>query len=152
MAPALAKTRAAAHAEKQTVEIAFKDSSEKLLEYVDNPAVKSNFAISIRSVGRFYRATEDFHRRLYRRSILPSWVRRFHFFRFGAIISVPYWSETSSSSGSLSRISHTPSSRDAARTCPRKARPGFSAGLYENILSKGYPGWNEAGAGRSQSQ
>ena len=66
MAPALAKTRAASHAEKQTVEIAFKDSSEKLLEYVDNPAVKSNFAISIRSVGRFYRATEDFHRRIYR--------------------------------------------------------------------------------------
>ena len=66
MAPALAKTRAAAHAEKQTVEIAFKDSSEKLLEYVDNPEVKSNFAVSVRSVGRFYRATEDFHRRMFR--------------------------------------------------------------------------------------
>ena len=66
MSPALAKTRAAAHAEKQTVEIAFKDSSEKLLEYVDNPEVKSNFAVSVRSVGRFYRATEDFHRRMYR--------------------------------------------------------------------------------------
>ena len=66
MAPALAKARAAVHAEKKTVEIAFKDSSEKLIEYVDNPAVKSNFAVSVRSVGRFYRATEDFHRRLYR--------------------------------------------------------------------------------------
>jgi hypothetical protein len=66
MSPALAKARAAAHAEKQTVEIAFKDSSEKLLEYVDNPEVKSNFAVSVRSVGRFYRATEDFHRRMFR--------------------------------------------------------------------------------------
>ena len=66
MSPVLAKARAAAHAEKQTVEIAFKDSSEKLLEYVDNPEVKSNFAVSARSVGRFYRATEDFHRRMFR--------------------------------------------------------------------------------------
>ena len=31
----------------------------------------------------------------------------------------------------------------------RKARAGFPAGLYENILSKGNSGRNEAGAGRS---
>ena len=42
-----------------------------------------------------------------------------------------------------------PSSRDSARTRSRKARAGFPAGLYENILSKGNPGRNEAGAGRS---
>ncbi len=52
----------------------------------------------------------------------------------------------------LTRISHTPSSRDAARTRSGEARPGFSAGLYEIILSKGNPGRNEAGAGRSKSQ
>ncbi|MDP4939712.1 MAG: hypothetical protein NWR21_10400 [Verrucomicrobiales bacterium] len=36
-----------------------------------------------------------------------------------------------------------------ARNCPREARTGFPAGLYENILSKGNSGRNEAGAGRS---
>lgn len=66
MDPILANKTAIAHAEKKTVEIAFKDSSEKLLEYVDNASVKSNFAVAIRSVGRYYRATEDFHRRLFR--------------------------------------------------------------------------------------
>lgn len=62
----LAIQQATRQAEKQTVEIAFKNSSEKLIEYADNPAIKSNFAVSVRSVGRFYRATEDFHRRMYR--------------------------------------------------------------------------------------
>ena len=61
-----AKKAAKLHAEKRVDEIAFKDSSEKLLEYVDNPAVKSNFAMSSRSVARFYRSTEDFQRRIYR--------------------------------------------------------------------------------------
>ena len=61
-----AKKAAALQAEKRTTEIAFKDSSEKLIEYVDNPAVKSNFAMSARSVARFYRSTEDFQRRIYR--------------------------------------------------------------------------------------
>jgi hypothetical protein len=37
-----------------------------VLEYVDNPSIRSNIAISARSVARFYRATEDFYRRLYR--------------------------------------------------------------------------------------
>jgi hypothetical protein len=55
-------------------------------------------------------------------------------------------------SATLARISHIPSSRDAARTRRREARPEFPAGLYENILSKGNPGRNEAEAGRSKSQ
>ena len=54
------------HAEKQVTELAWKQSIDEILEYVDNPAVRSNLAISIRSVARFYRATEDFYRRLYR--------------------------------------------------------------------------------------
>ena len=54
------------HAEKQVTELAWKQSIDEVLEYVDNPAVRSNLAISIRSVARFYRATEDFYRRLYR--------------------------------------------------------------------------------------
>jgi hypothetical protein len=62
----LAEVRAADYAEKRVVETAWKDASERILEYVDNPAVKSNFAIAVRSVGRFYRATEDFQRRVFR--------------------------------------------------------------------------------------
>jgi hypothetical protein len=38
----------------------------QVLAYVDNPAVQSQFAFSIRNFARFYRATEDFYRRLYR--------------------------------------------------------------------------------------
>lgn len=61
-----AERRAASLAEKRVTEIAWKQSTEEILEYVDNPNIRSNLAISIRSVGRFYRATEDFYRRLYR--------------------------------------------------------------------------------------
>lgn len=53
-------------AEKQVVELAWADSTNTLLKYVDNPAIRSNLAVSVRSVGRFYRATEDFYRRVYR--------------------------------------------------------------------------------------
>jgi len=61
-----AKRRAEMLAEKRVTEIAWKQSTEEILEYVDNPNIRSNMAISIRAVGRFYRATEDFYRRLYR--------------------------------------------------------------------------------------
>jgi hypothetical protein len=50
------------------------------------------------------------------------------------------------------RISHSLSSRDAARTRPGEARPGFSEGLYEHILPEGNPGWNEVGVRRSKSE
>lgn len=56
----------AVHAEKQVVEIAWKNAIEQVLQYVDNPNVRTNLATSIRSVARFYRATEDFYRRVYR--------------------------------------------------------------------------------------
>ena len=52
--------------EKQSVEIVTNQAVNTILEYVDNPNVRSNFALSIRHLGRFYRATEDFHRRVYR--------------------------------------------------------------------------------------
>lgn len=53
-------------AEKQVVELAWSDAMNTLLKYVDNPAVRSNLAVSIRATGRFYRATEDFYRRMFR--------------------------------------------------------------------------------------
>jgi hypothetical protein len=60
------RSRAKEHAEAQVTEMAIRDAMEKVLEYVDNPAIKTNLAVSVRSVGRFYRATEDFYRRVYR--------------------------------------------------------------------------------------
>jgi hypothetical protein len=61
-----ARNRAREQSRKLTTEIALNNAAQTLIEYVDNPAVKSNLAISVRSVGRFYRATEDFYRRVYR--------------------------------------------------------------------------------------
>jgi CRISPR/Cas system CMR subunit Cmr6 (Cas7 group RAMP superfamily) len=53
-------------ADKRYTEIAHNEAIDTVLKYVDNPAIKTNFAMSIRHVGRFYRATEDFWRRYYR--------------------------------------------------------------------------------------
>ncbi len=53
-------------AKKKLAEIAEDRARLQVLAYVDNPAVQSQFAFSIRNFARFYRATEDFYRRLYR--------------------------------------------------------------------------------------
>lgn len=57
---------AKAQAEKQRVELAWNGAVNELITFADNPNIRSNFAVSVRSVGRFYRATEDFYRRIYR--------------------------------------------------------------------------------------
>ena len=57
---------AKAQAEKQRVELAWNGAVNELISFADNPNIRSNFAVSVRSVGRFYRATEDFYRRIYR--------------------------------------------------------------------------------------
>lgn len=41
-------------------------AQERVLAFVDNPAVRTQLAMSSRNFARFYRATEDFARRLYR--------------------------------------------------------------------------------------
>ena len=41
-------------------------AKDSVLAYVDNPAVRSQLAMSGRNFARFYRATEDFYRRFYR--------------------------------------------------------------------------------------
>lgn len=53
-------------ASKTYTELAMDEASNIVLKYVDNPAIRSNFALSTRTVARFYRATEDFWRRYYR--------------------------------------------------------------------------------------
>jgi len=45
---------------------AMENAASSLLKYADNPAVRSNFSVSIRMLGRFFRANEDFQRRIYR--------------------------------------------------------------------------------------
>ena len=44
-------------------------ATRRTLEFVDNPNMRTNMAWSIRNFARFYRATEDFYRRLYRATI-----------------------------------------------------------------------------------
>lgn len=45
---------------------AMDDAANHIMKFSDNPDMRTIFADNIRSVGRFYRAIEDFHRRSYR--------------------------------------------------------------------------------------
>ena len=45
---------------------AITDATNRVLKYADNPDVRTVFSYNIRTIGRFYRAVEDFHRRIYR--------------------------------------------------------------------------------------
>lgn len=58
--------RATENARYKLAEIAEDRARLQTLAYVDNPAVQSQLAFSIRNFARFYRATEDFYRRMYR--------------------------------------------------------------------------------------
>ena len=53
-------------ARRKLAEIAEDRARLQILAYVDNPAVQSQLAFSVRNFARFYRATEDFYRRFYR--------------------------------------------------------------------------------------
>ena len=53
-------------AKKKLAEIVEDNASLQTLAYIDNPLVRSQMAFSIRNFARFYRAQEDFYRRMYR--------------------------------------------------------------------------------------
>lgn len=53
-------------AKKQLAAIADDLAANKVLAYVDNPEVRSQLSVNIRNFARFYRATEDFYRRVVR--------------------------------------------------------------------------------------
>ena len=53
-------------ANKQLAGIAEDIAANRVLAYVDNPAVRTQLAMSVRNFARFYRATEDFYRRAVR--------------------------------------------------------------------------------------
>ena len=63
-----AQARAQDIAAKRFTEIAMHDASNTILKYADNPDIRSNFSVAVTTVGRFYRANEDFMRRAYRSS------------------------------------------------------------------------------------
>ena len=54
------------HAQKLLTEISVQEAADSVLKFVDNPNIRTNFAVSVRNTGRYYRATEDFWRRMYR--------------------------------------------------------------------------------------
>jgi hypothetical protein len=53
-------------AKKKLAEIVEDRSRLQILQYVDNPLVRSQMAFSVRNFARFYRAQEDFYRRMAR--------------------------------------------------------------------------------------
>jgi hypothetical protein len=53
-------------AKKQLAAIADDLAINKVLAYVDNPEVRTQLSVSVRNFARFYRATEDFYRRVVR--------------------------------------------------------------------------------------
>ncbi len=62
-----AKVEAATNLAKRKLAEAIEErATSQILQYVDNPLVRSQIAFSSRNFARFYRATEDAYRRLYR--------------------------------------------------------------------------------------
>jgi hypothetical protein len=53
-------------AKSQFAEIVEERAVTQILQYVDNPFVRTQLAFGVRNFSRFYRATEDFYRRAYR--------------------------------------------------------------------------------------
>ena len=62
----VARASATDAAKAQVVRISEELALESTLAFVDNPALRTQLAWSARNFARFYRATEDFYRRLYR--------------------------------------------------------------------------------------
>jgi hypothetical protein len=53
-------------AKRQLAEIVEERALSQTLQYVDNPLIRTQLAFTARNFSRFYRATEDFYRRMYR--------------------------------------------------------------------------------------
>lgn len=63
---AVGKAVAEERARKLLATVVEERAVAQVLQYVDNPMVRSQIAFSSRNFARFYRATEDFYRRMYR--------------------------------------------------------------------------------------
>ena len=74
----------AQHAQKLVTEISVQEAADSVLKFVDNPNIRTNFAVSVRNTGRYYRATEDFWRRVYRlKDIAPRVLYRMRLVHLG---------------------------------------------------------------------
>ena len=72
------------HAQKLVTEISVQEAADSVLKFVDNPNIRTNFAVSVRNTGRYYRATEDFWRRVYRlKDIAPRVLYRMRLVHLG---------------------------------------------------------------------
>jgi hypothetical protein len=72
------------HAQKLVTEISVQEAADSVLKFVDNPNIRTNFAVSVRNTGRYYRATEDFWRRVYRlKDIAPRVLYRMRLTHLG---------------------------------------------------------------------
>ena len=70
--------------EKHFSELVMNEAADTILKFADNPSIRTNFAISVRTVGRFYRATEDFWRRMYRmKDVAPEALYRMRLAHLG---------------------------------------------------------------------
>lgn len=79
---------------RKYVEIAINQATDTVLKYADNPLVRTNFALSVRNTGRFYRATEDFWRRTYRlKDVAPRVLYRMRLAHIGLNASGSIYSD-----------------------------------------------------------
>ena len=70
--------------EKKFAETAMSHAANYMLKSIDNPQIRSNLAWSLRTTGRFYRATEDFYRRVFRmKDITPQILYRMRMAHLG---------------------------------------------------------------------
>ena len=75
--PIAARREAEHQAQKYFSEISISQAADEVLKFVDNPTIRSNFAVSARNTGRYYRATEDFWRRILRmKDVAPTVLYR----------------------------------------------------------------------------
>jgi len=58
--------QATAFAKREFAQLVEERAVSQILQYVDNPLVRTQLAFGARNFARFYRATEDFYRRVYR--------------------------------------------------------------------------------------
>ena len=79
-----ASQRATEIAEKKFTETAMDHAANYLLRSVDNPKIRSNISWTLRTTGRYYRATEDFYRRVFRlKDVTPQVLYRMRLAHLG---------------------------------------------------------------------
>jgi len=66
MSGGMSKEAAEKQAQFATANLAMNEAFQRTIAYVDNPAIRTNLAFTVRNYARFFRSLEDFSRRVYR--------------------------------------------------------------------------------------